>query len=213
MQSTSERFEFGDQVRHSARPEWGVGTVTAVENVDLKGETAQRLKIRFRNAGMKTLLTAQANLERVSSNGAAHDLLDEGESLADLTQMEESDWLSGIAEQKIVERMTSLPQPASDPFRSLRDRLAFTLDLFRFDESGKGLIEWAIVQTGLDDPLGRFNRQELEQLFDRWSSAREQHLKELLKEVKNDDPQLPRQLAAHAAPAAQQALRRLGALR
>ena len=80
--------------------------------------------------------------------------------------------------------MTAIPEPCRDPFRSLEDRIRSTLDLYRFDDGGKGLIGWAVMQTGLDDPLARFNRHELEEHFRRWSHEREQHLRKLLHEAR-----------------------------
>ena len=50
-----------------------------------------------------------------------------------------------------------------DPFSSATERLKATLDNFRFNAQARPLIDWAIAQTGLDDPLTLYTRQELEQ--------------------------------------------------
>ena len=59
----------------------------------------------------------------------------------------------------------------------------------RFNRNGGSLIEWAIAQSGLDDPMSRFNRHELEQFFDRWSWERDRTLARTLEECrKAGDP-------------------------
>ena len=82
--------------------------------------------------------------------------------------------------------MTSLPPECSDPFTSIHKRLERTLSLFRFEASGSSLIEWAIAQTGLDDPLSRFNRHELEAFFDQWCRARDSQARSLAEEARRN---------------------------
>lgn len=200
------RIQFGDRVRHVKRPEWGVGAVVRVEDIANNGKTTQRLSVRFPNAGLKTLNTDVAALEVISDDA------DTADSIDDLDRMGRSEWLAPIAQKKIEELMISIPQETRDVFTSLRSRLTMTLDLYRFDKSGKGLIDWAYAQSRLDDPLSRFNRHELEVLFDRWSHERDQHLSRLLQDAKKT-PDLVRKLRADAPPAAQKALERLAALR
>ena len=182
MQRQVQRFEFGDTVRHRKRPEWGVGTVTSVK--DGPAGKGQTLGVRFPNAGMKTLNTMAAAIEPAepSGNGAAA----EGSPIDAWDESHRDGWLSGIAEQKIDEQMTSLPMESRDPFTSLKNRIAFTMALYRFDKSGKGLVDWAVAQTSLDDPLSRFTRQELEMKFDRWVSERDAHLSRLLHEARQE---------------------------
>ncbi len=52
--------------------------------------------------------------------------------------------------------------------------------------SGKGLMEWAMLQTGMDDPLTRFNRTELEVFFKHYSHEPNQHLAKLLSEMREE---------------------------
>jgi hypothetical protein len=84
------------------------------------------------------------------------------------------------------EAMTCLPPECSDPFTSLRKRFQRTLTLYRFDASSSSLIDWAIAQTGLDDPLSRFNRHELEAFFDQWRRARDAQARELADEARRN---------------------------
>lgn len=180
------KLSFGDRVRHPSRPEWGIGTIVKVEPLPVNGHTTQRLSIRFPNAGMKTLIEEQANLQRMSD---VHDPLfgdDTEPSARAWDRYTEDDWISPIARKKVFEALIALPQDVRDPFFSLQKRLQLTLHLYRFDKSGKGLIDWAVAQTGIDDPLTRFSRQELEQYFARFAGERESHLTRLLQETRGD---------------------------
>ena len=64
-------FNNGMQVRHRARPEWGVGSVTRAETITRPNGRDQRLWIKFANAGLKTLLASVADLEIIEGNAAA----------------------------------------------------------------------------------------------------------------------------------------------
>jgi hypothetical protein len=197
-------YRNGDRVRHRKRPEWGIGSVVKTEEQTLNGQRTQRVSVRFPNAGMKVLSAAHAELEHVASNGAGT----EGAGVAALDPMHESGWLKPMAERKTSQIMTSLPMEARDPFNSLAHRLRFTLELYRFDRTGRNLVDWSVAQSGLDDPLSRFSRQELEQHFDRWASERDAHLRKLVDESQND-PTLLRDLLAKAPPPAREAVRRI----
>lgn len=178
---TAARFEFGDRVVHRARPEWGVGTIARVEDVVVREAPAQRVAVRFANAGLKTLNTAQAPLEPASEASAV--IEDEPRAtVADFDSMRDSGWLASVAERKVKEAMIELPETVRDPFAPLEVRVRRTLDLYRFERTGRSLIDWAVAQSGLDDPLTRFTRHELEVHFDRWAQEREAYLRSLLAE-------------------------------
>lgn len=209
----STRFEFGDRVRHVRRPEWGIGSVMKVERTAQNGIESQRLSIRFPNVGVKVLNTAQAELERCVAAEREAFTGDENHPPAALYEhVESQNWLAGVAQKKITEAMTSLPPEARDPFASLKRRLEFTLDLYRFDRTGGKLLDWAVAQTGLSDPMTKFNRHELEQLFDRWAHERDLHLVRLLEDARHEQPTV-QQALANARPEAQRAVRRLSAVR
>ncbi|TVQ51672.1 MAG: DUF3553 domain-containing protein [Phycisphaerales bacterium] len=213
------RFEYGNQVRHVKRPEWGVGAVIKAEDTSVNGEPLQRITVKFPNAGLKRLVSAHALLQRVESKQQGETVgLDSASSPDELsTQLalldrQSDDWLSPVAQRKILEFMTTLPEEIRDPFNSLRKRLVATLNLYRFDRSGRGLIDWAVAQSGLSDPLSRFSRQELEQYFERWVRERDQHLDRLLQQAR-DEPGMVREVTAAAPAAAQRVLRRTAAAR
>lgn len=201
-------------MRVAARPEWGVGTVVKVEPVvgTLNGHSQQRLSVRFPNAGVKTLVTGHADLSRVTGDdrfSATGDspLVQYWEKM----KTDDSDWLASAARKKVEEAMISLPPDVRDPFNSMAKRLSLMLGLYRFDRSGRGLMDWAVAQTGLDDPLSRFTRHELEQKFDRWTYERDQHLAKLLQEIRapGNDQGVLRTALQSAPPAAQNAVRRM----
>ena len=80
--------------------------------------------------------------------------------------------MAPLASRKLQEVMLAIPERCRDPFRSVESRIQSALELYRYDNGGRGLVDWAVAQTGLDDPLSRFNRHELEAHFSRWSSER-----------------------------------------
>lgn len=208
--STKDIVEFcaGDRVRHEDRPEWGIGRVKRVENIQIGGKPSQRLMIEFPNAGLKKLSSIGAALSRVSDNGVAPD---DGATMLEREHGHESGWLGEISKSKPEDAMTHLPIEVTDPFRLLEVRLRETFKLYRFNRDGASLIDWAVARSGLDDPLSRFNRHELEQFFDRWSHLRDQHLSALLKETGGDRALVTR-LIADAPAAAKRAVGRCNAL-
>lgn len=219
---TVPTFAVGEKVRHRQRPEWGIGSVTKIEGVTIRGTRDQRLWIRFPNAGLKTMLASVADLERTTGGapltqpppqpGAAAAL---EETLVGREASHEGGWLGEIAKRKPDDAMTSLPAAASDPFLSVERRIDFVLGLFRFEPTGGKLIDWAVAQSGLDDPLSRFNRQQLETFFERWTYERDLALSRLAQEAKRSADglaHLERRMAT-ASPAVQKALRRFTAAR
>lgn len=199
----------GDKVRHPKRPEWGVGEVTRIEMITRDGQPDQRAWVRFPSVGLKTLLVSVAAPEPVDVNAA--DLaarLHAQTTLVDVEARREGGWLGEIAKKRPEEIMCSLPPRATDPFLSVAKRLENTLSLYRFGPSGTGLIEWAVAQSGLDDPLSRFSRHELEQFHQRWRFELDAHAGRLLQELRRErQPIEP--LLARAPAAAVAAIKRL----
>ena len=210
---SDEKFSTGDRVRHAARPEWGIGTVIKVEAANgaaTNGHTPQRVSVRFPNAGTKTLIASRAELVRVETNAEPF-LTGESPVSEYWNKMSESDWLAPMAKRKVEQAMISLPPDVRDPFNSLQKRLSLTMALYRFDRSGRGLMNWAVAQTGLDDPLSKFTRHELEEKFDRWAYERDSHLTKLIQEARapGSEPGVVNAALKSAPPAAQDTVRRL----
>ncbi|HWB20217.1 MAG TPA: DUF3553 domain-containing protein [Phycisphaerales bacterium] len=204
-------FQFGDKVRHLKRPEWGIGMVTKVENISGNGSTSQRTTVRFPSEGVKVFSSEYADLEVVNSHAADDsrvNLDDEVPSLEFWDRLAKSGWLEPLAQRKIQTVMTALPPAVSDPFIGLPKRILMTLDLYRFNASGRSLIDWAVAQTGLSDPMTRFTRHELETFFQRWAFARDAHLTRLLQDARTESVQLQDSLKS-VPPFAQEALRRV----
>jgi hypothetical protein len=206
---SQEKFAYGDQVRHPTRPEWGVGSVTKVEAMTVDGKPAQRLSVRFAGQGVKVLNTGYVELQRGGTPATEDDpftaaLTDAPPAAGVIRALNDDDWLAEVNIRRIEEAMRQLPEAAGDPFASPRRRVEATLALYRFDRSGRGIVDWAVAQTGLDDPLSRFNRHELERFFDRWAAERDAHLSRLLHEAGLPPRELD-ELIAKAPPAAARA--------
>lgn len=175
-------ISFGDQVRHPKYPEWGTGAVTKVEQTAIDGNPATRVSVRFKNAGLKTFAGNTLPVEVLVSDYVMPGDQDISRpAIAEVEDLEESG-LTQAVQQKLQEIMLSLPLGCRDPFNTVEYRLNRTLDLYKYDLSGKGLMEWAMVQTGMDDPLSRFNRTELEAYFKQFACERDQHLGRILQE-------------------------------
>lgn len=195
----TQDWKNGNQVVHTGRPEWGSGEVVSAVSEVRQGQKSQRLTVRFENAGIKKLSTAFAQLK------AAAEM-----SHLDNHVRERSGGLATDLEAVAVkEVMTRLPDEVTDPFSSLEARFTATLELYRFLPSGGSLFEWACQQSGLKDPLTRFNRHELEQFFDRFRFELDSHLKSLTPEVRKANPAVFEKLASGAPVDARAALRQI----
>lgn len=196
-------WTFGDRLVHAGRPEWGVGVVTSAAPEQHEGRTCQRLVIRFERAGLKTISTAHADLRPESDMPML--------TAKDLAQHD--DPLKAPLGPSSKEIMLKIPDAANDPFSTPRARLQATINLYRFSESGGSLLDWAAMQSGLKDPMSRFSRHELEDLFKRWTMLRDEHLKKLCLELKRNEPGLISEAARTAPRNVQQVLRRFDVMR
>ena len=80
---------------------------------------------------------------------------------------------------RILAALKSLPDAATDPLSSLASRLRASLGLYRYSTEPRSLLDWAVAQTQLGDPLSHLNRHELEQAFGLFALHRDRHLKTL----------------------------------
>ena len=110
--------------------------------------------------------------------------------------------------------LLNLPEAMTDPFASIGDRLAATLDSYRFSTEPRCLLDWAIAQTGLEDPLSTYTRHELEEAFPRFARDRDKHLYALVRQIKTQgkiellQEALQKSRHAAASQALQAAIRR-----
>lgn len=197
----------GDEVRHAGRPEWGIGKVAKADGATHNGVACQRLTVKFDRAGLKTLSTAFASLEPAGAVQAVRSQLSATE-----TESDAGDIFAGASES-IADVLSTLPEPATDPFRTLEARLKATLGLYRFQPTGGSLLDWAAMQTGLADPLSKCNRHELEAHFQRFRVRLDAHLVTLVREAAKKDPAMLDRLKGEAPSQARSALDRLNARR
>jgi len=217
---SSTQWSYGDRVVHSAKPEWGHGVVTAAATTVHEGQPCQRLTVRFDRAGVKVLSTAIAELKpatetvptptpaEVVAGRAASDAAPEPGGSGGA-----GGWLGSLAPVAPAEALLKLPGPTTDPFATLASRIKSTLSLYRFNDSGGALLDWAAAQTGLKDPLSVFSRHELEQAYRRFTFLRDDHLKKLMNDARRSDPSILPLASKEAPPAGQQAMRRIDASR
>ncbi len=195
----------GDRVVHASKPEWGVGVVATSSMGDHEGVPCQRLAIRFDRVGLKTVSTAFAKIEPAGDRVGT---VPEKETVAAKAQGESNPIFKASA-REIQDIMTRIPEMARDPFVSPAQRLQATLDLYRFSSSGGALIDWAVMQSGLSDPLSKFTRHELENFFGFFEKILWKHLGKMVREAR-DVPAAELVRIRDSAPlAGQQALQRL----
>lgn len=192
-------YQSGQEVRHPKRPEWGTGVVRQVEPITHHGVKAQRVAVDFANKGRVVVNTAIAKLDitgnaepaaagtRVSPRKLPSSLMSQTEKDEKARKEGDAGWLNELergAGATSTGDLWSLPQSMTDPFSSLKQRLLATLDSYRFTTEPRSLIEWAVTQTGLDDPLSKYTRSELERAFPRFCRDRDNHLAELIRTIK-----------------------------
>ena len=179
MTDQEQAFAPGDRVVHPARPEWGEGTVRQAQPINHQGTTAQRLVVEFTNRGRAVINTAVAPLTpREQATNMTRTTTGSPTS--------RRGWLDELehATRNASHELWELPEAMTDPFASAKSRLEATLDSYRFSTEARSLIDWAVMQTGLEDPLSKYTRQELEQAFPRFARDRDQHLKALVFQLK-----------------------------
>ncbi len=173
------RYQQGDVVTHPKRPEWGQGVVKHSQAIVHEGAAAQRLSVEFANRGRVVINTAVAPLapkgkkktmsSSITSSGGWLDQLEQG--------------------NKNTHELWELPEALTDVFTSDLQRLLATLETYKFTTEPRPLIDWAVGQTGMDDPLSKYTRHDLEQAFARFARDRDLHLKEMVRQLKRNGKQ------------------------
>jgi len=199
---------YGDRVTHPQYPEWGNGAVIKVENTAVQGGPTTRVTVRFSSAGLKSFVGDQLPLVLLDDGHIMPgDSVSTRPAIAEVEDLERTG-LTQAVEQKLLEIMHTIPLACRDPFNSAEHRLRRTLELYKYDMSGRGLMEWAMAQTGMDDPLTRFNRTELEAFFKQYSHDLNQHLSKLLSEMREEKTIIQR-LVSEAPQRAQRAVAKM----
>lgn len=174
-------FKTGDVVVHARRPEWGEGVVDQATAITHEGSSAQRLGVRFANHGRVVLNTAIAQILQKGSERPMSSSHRDGSTISSPAGQ---GWLASLEQEGTPHELWALPEALTDLFSNFSDRLRATLESYRFNPDARGLIDWAVVQTGLDDPLSKYNRHEMEQAFARFARDRDRHLVELVRTIK-----------------------------
>lgn len=196
----------GDRVRHAERPEWGIGEITKVEILTRDGRPDRRVWIRFPSVGTKTLLASVAGLEPITPEDNAVTMDDP--TFIDREAEHDTGWLGEINKNRPEDAMIEMPGRATDPFSPVRARVQFIITLYRFEGTGGKLVDWAVAQTGMDDPLSHFNRHELEQFYERWKWERDRLLVKTMSEARRNGEGVD-DLLANAPQAVQRGIRRV----
>ena len=176
--STGERFQPGDTVHHPKRPEWGEGKVCSAADSPQGGKPGQRLVVDFANHRRVTIQTAIVPLVPANATTAAAGAEDEDGWLGELAGRGES--------TSVNEGLGGLPEAMTDPFTGLRRRLETLLESYRFSNTQRGIFDWAVAQTGLNDPLTEYSRAEIEAAFERFCDMRWKQLQRLVTDAQHN---------------------------
>lgn len=171
-------FQPGDLVKHPLRPEWGDGQVRQVSLAKHNGKEGQRLVIMFKNHGKVTINTAVIQLHA------------KDKATDEMKTANSADWLSELEAQRGIKKndLTGLPESLTDPFTDIITRVERTLGDYRYtSDNPRSLLEWAMRQTGMNDPLTQYTRHDLEEAFSRYTYVRYKHLLELVRTVKRSN--------------------------
>lgn len=211
-------WKAGDRLVHVRRPEWGEGTVVTAKPAVHEGSSCQQLSIRFAHErGLKNILTAIADLRFVPGGGTGQSSAGGARPASTARSAPlgrspapgpdaEAGWLDALERERAGSDLSGLPEDCTDPLLPERTRFERTLALYRFKPEGGSLIEWATAQTGLRDPLTRYNRHELEEQFFRFRRRLDDHARALGDALRRTPGSGFEALLARAPEAARRAL-------
>lgn len=173
-------FAPGDVVIHPKRPQWGDGKVMTALNINHEGSPGQRLTVRFANQGQVVINTAIVPL-------VSKETVTQMSPTSSYSSHTGQGWLDGLSRDANGHELFKLPDELTDPFATLENRFEATLRSYKLISDGRdprALLDWAVVQTGLSDPLSKYSRPELEQAYPRFARDRDNHLASLVKQFK-----------------------------
>lgn len=170
-------FALDDIIRHDSMPEWGRGTVVKAERIVVQGKPCQRLQVRFERAGLKTVATGIAPI--VLADDPSLDTRPR-DSSGDGSEVALPLWLEHATEDQVRVRFARLPESVTDDSASVMTRFEACLRLYRWKPEGRHLVDWAAVQTGLQEPLAVFNRAQLEVYFEKYRINRDSAVRRIV---------------------------------
>ncbi len=196
---TQVMFKQGDCVVHARRPEWGDGVVRQVTAIAHDGRDAQRLVVDFPNKGRVTINTAIATLQAKEGNATMSSTstfpnrkFRESPSRPTPDMGGSGGWLDRLSgtNKGHMSELWAMPASFNDVFASWSDRLKAVLDTYRYgtdSRHARNILDWAVEQTGLSDPLTKYTRSELEQAFPRYIRDRDNYLFDMLRTLKREN--------------------------
>jgi len=179
-------FQRGDRVVHPRKPEWGEGEVRQVERITHQGQSVQRVTVQFANQGRKVINTGVAPLQSKQATGPLPESNGAKDETMSSAHTSGGGWIESL-ERSVKgsqHELWDLPESMTDPFASFESQLKATLDSYRFSTEPRALMDWAVMQTGLNDPLSQYSRPELEEAFPGFARNRDNHLKDLVRRIK-----------------------------
>jgi len=203
----TQTFSIGDRVSHPGKPEWGSGVVREVNPVTHEGKAAQRVRVDFVNKGSTVINTAIAPLVKGAANQNStwrspgdpkNPFKSDPQPLSNGLEKEKNmsttdttkhgagwlDELDGGAQGTGNRNLWDLPFDVSDAFSSLEQKLDAAMETFKYSTEPGPLFQWAVAQTGEDDPLTKHTRVELEQAFSRYVRDRDNAVFDLVRQMK-----------------------------
>ncbi len=210
--------EFLDYLGGTVKPMGKVtGTFFHVYGQAKRIETIVLTNLMFETIGSTTYRLALRHVRTDASFATLRHATPDDSQRAVATQEEPDPFLAKMREAASggdpKAAMLKISDDATDPFATPLQRFEATVRLFRFQPTGKSLLDWAAIQSGLADPMSRYNRHELEKFFEQWCIGRDNHLRKVAQELRKADPGALQRAITQAPSVVQQTLRRLDAFR
>lgn len=155
----------GQTICNAARPEWGNGKVTRVQQVSSAAESPWRVTVHFPVVGVKTMVVPPAKLAYPSD-----------------APQREAGWLAGLGGSTLDDQLKKLPEQVTDVLGTTQQRIVAVLPCYAWTEDQ--LDVWARRQTGVADALSHWSRDELAAAFVHFCNERDAYLRALVAKLK-----------------------------
>ena len=150
-------FKINTQVVNPVRPEWGIGTILSLEPGP--GGKGTRVRVNFAGVGVKTMMIPPGQL-----------VLPEAKTPADPSK-------------PLEDQLRAIPAIIEDRHAALADRIAELIRLYQFQETPKGIFDWAVYKLGRRDPLNDFTADELKAYFEDFKRLLKRATQKLYREI------------------------------
>jgi hypothetical protein len=150
-------FKVNHEVVNPVRPDWGIGKILSVEPGP--GGKGNRVRVNFAGAGVKTMMIPPGRLALSVAK----------------TDPDPS--------RPLEDRLRAIPAIIGDRQAALADRIAELIRLHQFQDTPKGIFDWAVYQLGRKDPLNDFTADELKAYFEDFKRLLKRATKKLYQEI------------------------------